>query len=104
MSPEYQTWQKGEAVTYLQKNHGGGGYFVDVQGSQEVKNILKAKFDDLGEAVYCQWNSGSDLAGLLGEGKILTIRTRNSETVGGATLLELVGQELKKLGFERTEE
>ena len=104
MKSGLQTWQKGDDTVYLEKNHGQGdtGYFVDVQGSMEIKKVLENKFNGLFEGASCQWNDGSNLAGLPGTGKVLTIRTQSME-IQGAKLLELVGLELEKLGYAKVE-
>lgn len=100
MIPEQQTWRKGDETVYLEKNHGQGdtGYFVDVQGPLDIKQILEKKFNRLFEGASCQWNSGSNLPG---QGMVLTIRTQSQE-IQGAKLLELVGLELQKLGYVKT--
>lgn len=95
MIPENQTWQKAGDTVYLTKNHGSGdsGYYVDVQGSQEMMGALKKKLDGFNK-VICQWNP----VGLPEKGKVLTVREVSQDFKGNA-ILELVRAELRKLGY-----
>lgn len=95
MIPVFQRWQRANEMLELEKNHRGGGYFVDVQGVKETKEALKTNVEMTG-GVSCQWNSGSDLS--MCNGPVLTIRT-NTLNIGGDQLLDIVSQQLRLLGF-----
>jgi len=100
MIPEQQIWQKDGDFVYLEKNYGAERYFVDVQSSSDIKNHLKAIFDNFDELLYCQWNQGSNLPVSPKYGKVLTIRSR-TQKMEGIELLKLVGEELANIGYER---
>ena len=94
MNPENQTWKKAEDIVCLEKNHGSGdtGYYVDVQGSQEVMETLEKKLDGI-NVVKCQWNPVGT-----GTGRVLTVR-EVSQDFQGAAILQLIGRELGILGY-----
>jgi len=92
--PEYQTWEKDGNIVQLVKNHGGGGYYVNVQGSQKEMDTLKEKLDGC-EDVNCQWNPAG-----VGSGKVLTVR-EVSQKFQGVAILMLIGSELDNLGYSK---
>ena len=88
-------WQRDNEKIEIEKNHSKIGYFIDVQGLDDTKKVIKSRVMQI-DGIACQWNTASNLCTTTGE--VLTIRSIYV-TFGGEMLLNMVEQQLLDLGF-----